>query len=197
MQFTGSILDILSFLKEEISDHNDVLGKLYQAIHSPFEALVTLSKQSLKGGGKILFCGNGGSAADSQHLATELVVRYKLNRPALPAIALTTDSSLLTACANDFSFEDIFSRQIEGLGRPGDILIGISTSGHSPNILKALKVAKELGLTAAGFSGRDGGAMKGLADPLLIVPSNVTARIQEMHILLGHCLCDLLERDHF
>jgi D-sedoheptulose 7-phosphate isomerase len=148
------------------------------------------------GGGKILFFGNGGSAADAQHLATEIVVRYKVNRRALPAIALTTDTSILTATANDLSFDEIFSRQVEALARPGDVVIGISTSGKSPNVVKALQAATAAGAIAAGFTGRDGGAMVGLAEPLIIVPSDVTARIQEMHILVGHMLCDAIEADY-
>lgn len=162
-------------------------------IRGQLETCATACLDAIRGGRKLLLAGNGGSAADAQHLATELVIRYRYNRKALASIALTTDSSLLTACANDFSFEEIFSRQIEALGRPGDVAIGISTSGNSPNVLTALAVARDMGLVAAGFGGRDGGKMVGLADPLLIVPSTVTARIQEMHILLGHALCDQVE----
>ena len=141
-----------------------------------------------------MFFGNGGSAADAQHLATEMVVRYKLNRKALAAIAFTTDTSLLTAMANDIGFEAIFSRQIEALGRPGDVAIGISTSGQSPNVLKALVLAQKNGITSVGFTGDDGGGMSSVTDILVRVPSNTTARIQEIHILLGHVLCDLLEQ---
>jgi D-sedoheptulose 7-phosphate isomerase len=150
---------------------------------------------SLKAGGKIIFFGNGGSAADAQHLAAELVVRYRTNRKALAALALTTDTSILTACANDFTFDDIYVRQIEALARPGDVAIGISTSGKSPNVLKALRTAKEMGVYTVGFTGRDGGDMPGVCDVALIVPSDVTARIQEMHILIGHTLCDVIEQD--
>jgi len=141
-----------------------------------------------------MFFGNGGSAADAQHLATEMVVRYKLNRKALAAIAFTTDTSLLTAMANDIGFESIFSRQIEALGRPGDVAIGISTSGKSPNVLKALELAQKNGIISVGFTGNDGGSMSSVTDILVLVPSNTTARIQEIHILLGHVLCDLLEQ---
>ncbi|MGE5505456.1 MAG: SIS domain-containing protein, partial [Actinomycetota bacterium] len=119
---------------------------------------------------------------------------YRRNRKALAAVALTTDTSTLTACANDFSFDEIFSRQVEALARPGDVLIGISTSGKSPNVLKALEAARAVGCIPAGFAGRDGGPMVKVADPLLVVPSDVTARIQEMHILLGHALCDVIEQ---
>jgi D-sedoheptulose 7-phosphate isomerase len=141
-----------------------------------------------------LFFGNGGSAADAQHLATELSVRYVDDRPPIAAIALATDGSALTAIGNDMGFEALFARQIEALGRPGDVAIGISTSGRSRNVIRGLEQARAQGLIAAAFSGRDGGDLVGLAEPLLIVPATVTARIQEMHITLGHTLCDGLER---
>lgn len=181
------------FLDRQIAEHAETLAVTGGAVREPFQRLVQVCIDSLAAGGKILFFGNGGSAADAQHLAAELVVRYRVNRKALAAVALTTDTSTLTACANDFSFDEIFSRQIEALGRPGDVAIGITTSGNSPNVLTALAVARDMGLVAAGFAGRDGGRMVGLADPLLVVPSNVTARIQEMHILIGHALCDQIE----
>ncbi|MBI3447148.1 MAG: D-sedoheptulose 7-phosphate isomerase [Magnetospirillum sp.] len=182
-----------AFLDRQIAEHAETLAVTGAAVRQPFQKLVETCVESLRAGGKILFFGNGGSAADAQHLAAELVVRYRVNRKALAALALTTDTSILTACANDFSFDEIFSRQIEALGRPGDVAIGITTSGNSPNVLTALAVARDMGLVAAGFSGRDGGKLVGLADPLLIVPSPVTARIQEMHILIGHALCDQIE----
>jgi D-sedoheptulose 7-phosphate isomerase len=149
----------------------------------------------VRGGGKILFFGNGGSAADAQHLATELTVRYGRDRSPIAALALTTDSSTLTAAGNDLGFEQIFARQISALGCPGDIAIGISTSGRSPNIVNAVEVARASGLTAAAFTGGDGGKLVGLADPILIVPSRTPARIQEMHITLGQMLCGALERE--
>ncbi len=186
-------MEFAAFLDGQIAEHAETLGRTGAAVREPFQKLVEACLASLAGGGKILFFGNGGSAADAQHLAAELVIRYRYNRKALAALALTTDTSTLTACANDFSFEEIFSRQIEALGRPGDVAIGLTTSGTSPNVLTALAVARDMGLVAAGFSGRDGGKMVGLADPLLIVPSTVTARIQEMHILIGHALCDQVE----
>ncbi|MGB8601880.1 MAG: SIS domain-containing protein, partial [Rhizomicrobium sp.] len=142
-----------------------------------------------------LFFGNGGSAADAQHLATELVVRYRKNRPSLAAIALTTDTSALTAIGNDYGFEDLFSRQVEGLGRKGDVAIGISTSGNSPNVLKALKLARDMGLVTVGFGGGTGGKLPDVCDISLIVPSPVTARIQECHILIGHMLCGAVEAE--
>lgn len=148
---------------------------------------------ALRQGNKLMFFGNGGSAADAQHLATELTVRYKTNRPATAAIALTTDTSALTAIGNDFGFDELFSRQIEALGKPGDVAIGITTSGKSPNILKGLSQAKRMGIVAAAFGGKGGGNLQGLATPLLIVPSTTTARIQEMHIMLGQMLCGAIE----
>ena len=144
-------------------------------------------------GGKLMLAGNGGSAADAQHLATELTVRYKKDRAAIAAIALTTDSSVLTAAGNDLGFEKIFARQIEALGRQGDVAIAISTSGKSANVVAGLKQAKAIGLVTAAFGANDGGAMPAHADHLLLVPSATTARIQEMHILLGQMLCGALE----
>ncbi len=186
-------MEYAAFLDSQIAEHAETLARTGAAVREPFQRLTEACLKSLAAGGKILLFGNGGSAADAQHLAAELVIRYRYNRKALAAVALTTDTSTLTACANDFSYEEIFSRQIEALGRPGDVAIGITTSGNSPNVLTALAVARDMGLVAAGFAGRDGGKMIGLADPLLIVPSGVTARIQEMHILIGHALCDRVE----
>jgi D-sedoheptulose 7-phosphate isomerase len=142
-----------------------------------------------------MFFGNGGSAADAQHLATELTVRYKSDRAAIAAIALTTDSSALTAAGNDLGFERVFARQIEALGKPGDVAIAISTSGKSANIIAALKQARTMRIVTAAFGGKGGGDMTGLADHLLIVPSDTTARIQEMHIVLGQMLCGAIETE--
>ena len=157
------------------------------------EEIALLMAKVLRNGGTIFWCGNGGSAADSQHFAAELVGRFNRDRPALRSVALTTDSSTLTCVANDFSFEDIFSRQIEALGRRGDLLMGISTSGNSTNILRALEAAKAGGLYSVGLLGKSGGAAKVLFDHVIVVPSDSTARIQEMHVLVGHCLCDRVE----
>ena len=186
--------EIGNLFAAEFAEHAAVVERSREALAEPFARLVGLSRQCLAGGGKILFCGNGGSAADAQHLAAELVCRYKAERRALAAISLATDSSVLTATGNDYSYDRVFARQVEALARPGDLLIAISTSGNSPSILAALDAARDVGASAAGLSGRDGGQMVGRADPLLIVPSTVTARIQEMHILLGHMLCDAIER---
>ena len=154
----------------------------------------------LQQGNKILLCGNGGSAADAQHFAAELINRFEIERPALAALALTTDSSTLTSIANDYAFELVFARQIRALGRSGDVLIAISTSGNSPNVLAAMCAARELGMTTLALTGHDGGAMAAqLADPDLEIRAStaVTARIQEVHILILHCLCDVLDQQLF
>lgn len=164
-----------------------------EAVRAPFARLAATAAETVRAGGKILFFGNGGSAADAQHLATELVVRFERGRAALAAIALTTDSSALTAIGNDLGFEALFARQVEALGRAGDLAIGLSTSGRSPNVIAGLRAARAGGLAAAALTGGDGGDLVGLADPLLIVPSRETARIQEMHITIGHALCAALE----
>lgn len=180
---------------QELTDHAKTFAALEAALAGPFVELVQACVKSLKAEGKILFFGNGGSAADSQHLATELVVRYRKNRPSLPAIALTTDTSALTAIGNDFGFDDLFSRQVEGLGRKGDVAIGISTSGSSSNVLKALIRARAMGLVTVGFGGGTGGKLKDAVDIALIVPSPTTARIQECHIFLGHMLCEAIDSE--
>lgn len=154
---------------------------------------IHLIARCFESGHKLLFFGNGGSAADAQHLAAEFVNRYLLNRPALPAIALTTDTSLLTSISNDTDFSEVFSRQLLALGRKGDIAIGITTSGNSPNILKAFEVAKRIGIITIALVGRDGGEVAKVADLSLIVPSYNTPRIQETHILIGHILCEMVE----
>lgn len=152
---------------------------------------------SLAAGGKILLAGNGGSAADAQHVAGELVGRFAFDRPGLPAVALTVDTSILTAVANDYGYEAVFARQVQALGAAGDVFIGYSTSGRSPNILRALAEARARGLVTIGLCGADGGAMTALCDHLLAVPSRATPRIQEAHLLLGHVLCELVERAAF
>lgn len=186
-------MDLDRFFADEFEEHAAVVARTRETLAAPFGRLVESCATSLRDGGKLLFFGNGGSASDAQHLATELTVRYKTDRAAIPAIALTTDTSALTAIGNDFGFEQLFSRQIEALGQPGDVAIGISTSGKSPNVLKALEAAHHAGLVAAALGGKDGGDLPMVANPLLIVPSQTTARIQEMHILLGQMLCGALE----
>ena len=186
-------MDLAAFFKSEFAEHHDVAAKTQGALGPAFAGLVGACVASLKGGGKLMFFGNGGSAADAQHLATELTIRYKADRAALAALALTTDTSALTAAANDIGFERIFSRQIEAIGRAGDVAIGISTSGRSPNVTAALKQAKAMRIVTAALTGKGGGDLPGLADHVLIVPSDTTARIQEMHITLGQMLCGAIE----
>ena len=188
-------MDMDAFFRAEFDEHKSVVEATQKAMAEPFRRLVALAVESVRAGGKILFFGNGGSAADAQHLATELTVRYITNRKAIAAVALTTDTSALTAIGNDLGFDQLFARQIEAIGRKGDLALAITTSGKSPNVTLALKAAKALGLSAAALTGKGGGDLKGLADPLLIVPSNTTARIQEMHITLGQMLCGALERE--
>ena len=156
-----------------------------------------LIEECLRSGGKLLFCGNGGSASDAQHLVAEFVGRFVLERRALPAIALTANTSILTAIGNDYSYEVVFSRQVEALGRPGDVVVGISTSGNSPNVIAAMKKATELGMKTIGLAGKDGGALAKCVDISLVVPAKITARIQECHITIGHILCELVENSLF
>lgn len=193
-QFARRTFQLSEYFHQTFEEHIKVAHATREGTEQDFARLVGCCLTSLEKGGKLLFFGNGGSAADAQHLATELTVRFSVNRPAIPALALTTDTSALTAIGNDLGFEALFSRQIEAVGRPGDVAIGISTSGTSPNIIKGLEKAREMGLVAAALGGKDGGHMKGLADPLIIVPSVTTAHIQEMHITLGQMLCQALER---
>lgn len=150
---------------------------------------------ALKQGNKVLFCGNGGSAADSQHLAAELMGRYKIDRGPLPALSLTVDTSALTAIANDYTFCDVFSRQLRGIGRRGDVLVALSTSGTSRNVLYALETARELGVTSIGLTGEDGGSMRMACDFCVCVPSRETNHIQEMHIAVGHIICSIVEKE--
>ena len=186
-------MDVAGFFKAEFAEHHAVAATTEAALGEAFVGLLNACAAAIRQGGKIMLFGNGGSAGDAQHLATELAIRYKANRAAIAAVALTTDSSALTACGNDLGFDRIFARQIEALGRPGDIALAISTSGKSPNITAALEQARTMKIVTAGLSGKGGGEMIGLTDHLLIVPSNATARIQEMHILIGHMLCGALE----
>jgi D-sedoheptulose 7-phosphate isomerase len=168
-------------------------GTLLAALTAAAEACV----EAFRGGGKVLFAGNGGSAADAQHLAGELVSRFAYDRPGLPAFALTTDTSVLTAIGNDYGYERLFSRQVEAVANAGDVFFGISTSGRSPNVLSALRAARSKGLTTIGMTGRNGGEMPALCDHLLRVPSDITPRIQEGHIAMGHAICQIIEAQLF
>lgn len=179
----------------EFRSHLETIQAVIGAMETDLEKACQIAVDTLKKGNKILLCGNGGSAADAQHIAAELTGRYKSERRGLPAIALTTDTSALTAIGNDYGYGRVFDRQVEALANKGDLLIGISTSGNSANILSALTLAKEMGCMTLGFSGRDGGVMNTLCDVNLVVPSHDTPRIQEMHILLGHTLCQIIDNE--
>jgi D-sedoheptulose 7-phosphate isomerase len=161
---------------------------------STINDIANLLIESLRAGNKVLFFGNGGSAADSQHIAGELVGKFRRVRKAMPAVALTTDTSILTSIGNDFGYDYVFARQIEGLGQPGDVAIGISTSGNSPNVLRALKAARDIGMATVGFTGESGGQMQDYVDICFHAPSDSTPRIQEVHITAGHIICEMVEK---
>jgi D-sedoheptulose 7-phosphate isomerase len=180
---------------EEFDDHLAAIRVARESLAEPFSRLLTACVTAIRNGNKLMLFGNGGSAADAQHIATELTIRYIEDRAPIAAIALTTDSSALTAAGNDLGFDAIFARQVAALGKPGDVAIGITTSGTSPNVVAALKTAREMGMVTASFTGRDGGVMPTLADVALIVPARSTRRIQEIHILIGHLLCGALETE--
>ena len=187
--------DVLSMLYAELNEHRKTFEALAQELGESFTKSLDILKGGLQKGGKLMLFGNGGSAADAQHIAAELVVRYKTNRPSIAALSLTTDTSTITACANDFGFDSLFERQIAGLGREHDVAIGISTSGKSVNVLKGLCQARKMGLMTIGLTGSGGGDLLHLCDAAIVVPSAVTARIQEMHILIGHIWCKALEQN--
>lgn len=169
--------------------------RLGAEIAAPVIRVVDACEAAIRGGGRLFFCGNGGSAADAQHLATELLIRLRssVERPSWPAIALTLDPTALTAGGNDYGFEEVFARPLSGLGRAGDVLFGITTSGKSPNVLRALETARGMGIVTVGLLGGDGGPARALCDHALVVPSAVTARVQEAHIALGHAIMEFLE----
>jgi len=186
--------ELLTYAQKQVRDSCDVKRKLMPALLPRLCSLAKRTSEALLDGHCVFFCGNGGSAADAQHLAAEFVGRFRLERQPLPSIALTTNSSLLTAIANDYGYEQVFSRQIRAFAKPDDILFGISTSGSSPNVVRAMQEARTLGVYTVGLTGRSGGGLKECANVLLNVPSDQTPRIQESHILLGHIYCDLVER---
>lgn len=183
-----------SIIKHEFKEHLKVSKETMESISKPIEKSAKLCIDSLKNGRKILIFGNGGSAADSQHIAAEIVGRYKVERKGLPAIALTTDTSALTAIGNDYGYLHVFERQVEALANKGDVLIGISTGGTSENVISALKLANKLGCKAIGFSGKSGGELNTLCDVNIVVPSEDIPRIQEMHIFIGHTICHLIDQ---
>ncbi len=186
-------------VQQSIKDSIETKKKILETLGDQILAGGLMIAHTLRSGGKVLFCGNGGSSCDAAHIAAELVVRYKSGneRKALPAIALGTDSAILTACSNDYGYQDVFSRQVEAYGRKGDLLVGITTSGNSGNVIQAIQTAKTLGLKVISLLGGSGGKALGLADLDILVPSPVTARIQEAHILIGHIFCSIVEKELF
>ena len=188
MTYNDNSID--EYFKESIK-----IAEYQYSLKEKIISITDIIQKKIQNDGKILICGNGGSAADSQHIAAELVVKSKKERKPISAIALTTDTSTLTSISNDYSFELIFERQAEALAKKGDVLIGISTSGRSVNVIKGLKIAPKIGCRSIGFSGSDGGEMNQICDTNLVVPSEDTPRIQEMHIVIGHIICHLIEQE--
>jgi len=186
-----------NIISKRFKESGEVKARFLKDNLSKMLEVIKLVSQSFEGGSKLLLFGNGGSAADAQHIAAEFVNRYIIERPPLPAIALTTDTSILTSVSNDSSFNEIFSKQIKALGKEGDVAVGISTSGNSQNMVKAFEVAKEMGIKTVALTGNDGGTMAKIADVSLVVPSGSTPRIQETHILIGHILCEMVEHQLF
>ena len=184
---------MLNMIEKELQAHKETIEKTIELMIPQIEEASKLVVETLKNGNKVLLCGNGGSASDAQHIAAELTGRYKTERKGLAAIALNTDTSALTAIANDYGYDRIFDRQVEALVREGDLLIGISTSGNSLNVLSALLLAKEMGAKTLGLSGKEGGKLNYACDINLVVPSDDTPRIQEMHILIGHIVCQAVD----
>lgn len=180
-------------IQQSFGELRDLADRCAQDLSGQVAVVAALTEATLKQGGKLLFCGNGGSAADAQHLAAEYVVRFQRERAALPAIALTVDTSILTAAGNDYGFDQVFARQVAALGAAGDVLFLHSTSGNSTNLVKAAAVAREAGLTTVAMLARDGGALRSQVDHALIVPTSVTARAQEIHLAIGHMICDAVD----
>lgn len=183
----------MNLIQEIVKQSIDVKRQAFDENDEKIEKVIELLVDALKSGKKLLICGNGGSAADSQHIAAEFIGRFKKERKALPAIALSTDTSILTSLSNDYNFDIIFSRQIEALGQEGDVLLGISTSGNSQNVVKAVEAAKQQGMTTVVLTGDGGGKLGEIADICIAVPSKITARIQESHITIAHVICELVE----
>jgi D-sedoheptulose 7-phosphate isomerase len=180
-------------LTDALRELADAALRTASMLTAEIERAAQMVRETVRGGGTLFFCGNGGSAADAQHLATEYVVRYRRNRRAYPAVALTTDTSLLTAAGNDLGFEEVFARQVEALAKPGDLLIIHSTSGSSPNVLRAAEVARAKGVPVLAFTARDGGALRRLADHSVVIPTDRTDRAQELHLCIEHAICELVE----
>jgi len=183
-------------ISQDINELIDTLRRVEKDLSGNIETLAKKIQQAFAAGNKVILMGNGGSASDAQHIAAEFVGRYKKNRRGLPALALNTNTSTLTAVGNDFSYDDVFSRQIEAFARPGDIIIGISTSGNSANVLKAVELARKMGCYTVGLLGRDGGKLRAAVDLPLVVACNNTPRVQECHIAIGHIVCEIAEENY-
>ncbi len=186
-----------TFISKQLTEHIELVRKIETDLSPTVTLIANRLMETFRIGNKLLVMGNGGSAADAQHFTGEIVSRFRFDRPALPAIALSTDTSIITAIGNDYGFDRIFARQVEALASPGDAVIGISTSGNSRNVIAALEVARQAGCTTIGFLGNDGGAIKALCDIPLVMPSSDTPRIQEGHITIIHIICDLVEQGLF
>jgi D-sedoheptulose 7-phosphate isomerase len=191
---TAREFDFDRFLAIEADEHREAFESFVRDLNTPFRAVLAIWENSIRAGGKLIVFGNGGSAGNAEHIAAELTIRYAQDREAIAAVALSAGSSAVTAAANDYGFERVFSRQIEALGRPGDVAVGLSTSGASPNVLRGLREARSRGLATTGFIGGKANMMHELCDAAIVVPSTITARIQEMHLLVTHMLCKALEQ---
>jgi D-sedoheptulose 7-phosphate isomerase len=188
---------MIAEITSQLAAHREVITRVERELSPLIAEMTTLLVETFKSGGKLLVMGNGGSAADAQHFVAEIVGRFKMERRGLPAIALSTDTSILTAIGNDYGFDRVFHRQVEALALPGDLVVGISTSGNSPNVLQALELAREKGCRTVGLLGKDGGGIRAFCDLALIVPTDDTPRVQEGHITIIHIVCDLLEKTLF
>jgi len=186
--------DVSKHFADGLRDLAAVAQRVAESMVPDLERALAMVRETVAGGGTLFFCGNGGSAADAQHIATEYVVRYTRNRGAYPAVALTTDTSLLTAAGNDFGFDEIFARQVDALAKPSDLLVIHSTSGNSPNVLRAAEAARRKRVRVLAFSARDGGKLRGLADHSVVIPTPRTDRAQELHLCIEHLICDFVER---
>jgi D-sedoheptulose 7-phosphate isomerase len=186
--------DVSKHFADGLRDLAAVATRMADSMGADLERALAMVRETVARGGTLFFCGNGGSAADAQHIATEYVVRYARNRGAYPAVALTTDTSLLTAAGNDFGFDEIFARQVDALVKPNDLLVVHSTSGNSPNVLRAAETARAKGVSVLAFSARDGGKLRAVADHSVVIPTSRTDRAQELHLCVEHLICDFVER---
>jgi len=186
--------EILSKIKQQLHESSEINRLIAETLSDRIAEIAVMIADCIKSGGKVIFFGNGGSASDAQHLAGELVGRFRMERNAFPALSLTTNTSIITAVANDYGYDMIFARQVEAFGREIDLIVGISTSGNSPNVVEGIKKAKQIGAKTIGMTGKDGGKIGEMADISLTVPSSDTPRIQEAHIVMGHIICDIVEK---